>query len=1227
MNLTNFSTPAPYAPPAEEPRLVPPALRVKQPRYIPPPEVGESFWQPEAWFQIELMHDATQCLSRVADNVLMIEPCARVDAAEFQNQHFTLQRLSWCNGDQTAYQVRLGDRCLADAGDHLVLRRCDLDPAWVRLQPVISERKMVLSIHPDLQDNHRADLGETYMGNPGVHLPWDVKHLVEYPWAGDHCSAPKPLYSDPSQACYDQFKHQSQGMQVQCPAEPEDTHLLGDGKGCTGLCGVTSTDAPCSCGTMSCPGCVSGFGYNALTDSSWLPPGCIFVGCTQGADPAKPEGSYSPFLIPGGFNIRTCPSNALDGRAAWNDVARKDEAAMCAMDADCAGEEFVGRMSLSGRSFTFCCPGATSNPFSVLSLGYFGVMPENGHYGANGVECNATGCSYRRSCACPWSVPAFNLRVTGPSTRKTVFIPHPGEAESFRVKVIKTKVIEVRQLTEDPEDAQIIIAPHMDKDSKLSIYAVAMGSDDSFHVGDGVNLNPPGVAAFLQSCTLPCERRHECAAITLPHYPGFGGPQEINPSGLWNVKEAPGPSLFDDRSIVIAPKLTKSTLHMGPVFIGHPGKTYVGDDPDVRGIFQGCKVRQDQPTVMMELLIAELIEIRADVKERILEHMAVSFLKGSVHGKIMCLVGPPGVGKTSIGKSIARAIDRQFFRFSVGGLHDVSEIRGHRRTYVGAMPGKIIQALKIRQVSNPVILVDEVDKLGRDFRGDPSSALLEVLDPEQNANFRDLYLDVPFDLSKVLFICTANVTDTIPGPLLDRMEIIRLAGYVYEEKLAIANQYLIPQTIASNGVAKDMLDLQPEALAELIRNYAREAGVRELRKLLEKITRKVALSMVRAEAAERKLAMISLENLRKFVGQPPHSTDRLFQDAVPSGVAMGLAWTALGGKTLVVEARGRVPASNARAAQGVSRVVQREEKIGLTGEEWPDRWPSSSSSRPRNSGPRMKVTGKLGKVMGESSEIALTYAKIFLRELSPQNDFLDTAFIHMNMPEGATPKERASEAGWTICWGDHDLGPVALARINSDTAQSRLSMALDRPVKRDLAMSGEARPGEPVTLTGKVLRVGGIKEHFGRLRGVRRKTLAAKRENVENLVLPMSNQADYLELKPYLRAGLTAHFVDHFDDVYRLAFEDTGAPMLPGSRGSDVVTVKTPIEAMSAGWSQKWVLHVYYIYIYYIYDVFSWRFFTWQSKAAWTWIKIRVAWSGTCCAAPVQLVWLPQKGC
>eukprot|EP00435_Cladocopium_sp_Y103_P009207 s2963_g2.t1 len=333
-----------------------------------------------------------------------------------------------------------------------------------------------------------------------------------------------------------------------------------------------------------------------------------------------------------------------------------------------------------------------------------------------------------------------------------------------------------------------------------------------------------------------------------------------------------------------------------------------------------------------------------------------------------------------------------------------------------------------------------------------------------------------------------------------------------------------------------MLDLHPEALAELIRNYAREAGVRELRKLIEKITRKVALSMVRVEEQARQKSLISTENLRKFVGQPPHSTDRLFHDAVPSGVAMGLAWTALGGKTLVVEARGRVPASNERMADAdVSLEASPVPPDGNT--------PSSSSRAPApaprgSAGPRMKVTGKLGKVMGESSEIALTYAKIFLRELSPKNDFLDTAYIHMNMPEGFFV---------FLCQlrNQCEDGPSAGVTMTS----ALLSMALDRPVKRDLAMSGE------VTLTGKVLRVGGIKERLG----PRRKTLAAKRENVENLVLPMSNQADYLELKPYLRAGLTAHFVDHFDDVYRLAFEDghldgqldTGAPVLEGSRGSE----------------------------------------------------------------------------
>jgi len=501
-----------------------------------------------------------------------------------------------------------------------------------------------------------------------------------------------------------------------------------------------------------------------------------------------------------------------------------------------------------------------------------------------------------------------------------------------------------------------------------------------------------------------------------------------------------------------------------------------------------------------------------DVKERILEHMAVSFLKNSVQGKIMCLVGPPGVGKTSIGKSIARALDRKFFRFSVGGLHDVAEIRGHRRTYVGAMPGKIIQALKITGVSNPVILIDEIDKLGRDQRGDPSSALLEILDPSQNDAFRDMYLDSPVDLSKVLFVCTANIIDSIPGPLLDRVEVIRIAGYVYEEKLAIANQYLIPQTIASTGVTDEQMELNPEALSKLVCDYARESGVRELKKLLDKITRKVALNIVRAgdEIVPRKV--VTTENLTDYVGQPPFSSDRMFEHNMPSGTVLGLAWTALGGKTLYVEARGRVPQLAAPAKKDSSTDSDKFEEV------------KPKQRRPIGSGPRMKLTGKLGKVMSESSEIALTYARMFVREVAPSNHFLDEAAMHVNVPEGATPKD----------------GPSAGVTLTS----ALLSLALDRPVKPDLAMTGE------MTLTGKVLRVGGIKE----------KAIAAKRENIDMIVLPMSNHAEYMELKPGIRAGLTAHFVDHYDDVYRLAFEDAGAPMPTESRGCEIKTVYTPIE-------------------------------------------------------------------
>jgi len=514
-----------------------------------------------------------------------------------------------------------------------------------------------------------------------------------------------------------------------------------------------------------------------------------------------------------------------------------------------------------------------------------------------------------------------------------------------------------------------------------------------------------------------------------------------------------------------------------------------------------------------------------DVKERILEHIAVSFLKASVQGKIMCMVGPPGVGKTSIGKSIANALGRKFFRFSVGGLHDVAEIRGHRRTYVGAMPGKLIQCLKLTQSSNPVVLIDEIDKLGRDFRGDPSSALLEVLDPEQNGSFRDHYLDVPVDLSQVLFVCTANVSDTIPGPLLDRMEVIRIAGYVHEEKVAIANKYLIPKIAESTGIGEDSLVVKKRALDRIISDYARESGVRQLQKLLEKVSRKVALAKVRKtkDEQEHEKEIIDTDTLTKYIGQPIHLSDRLFSAGTPPGVVMGLAWTSIGGVSLYIEARGQrkhkdLMLSDKENGKGPG-------KDGKQGEGEADEGPKEVGD--------MKVTGQLGSVMGESSDISLTYSRLFLRELEPDNDFLDEARIHLNVPEGSTPKD----------------GPSAGVTMTT----SLLSLGLASPVKTDLAMTGE------LTLTGKVLKVGGIKE----------KVIAARREKVSTLLLPRQNQADYAEMKEYLREGLTVHFCDHFDDVYTMAFEEGTVPKLPHPpRGFPMVTVHTP-HAEATGCTSK----------------------------------------------------------
>ncbi|XP_072294403.1 lon protease homolog, mitochondrial [Eucyclogobius newberryi] len=451
-----------------------------------------------------------------------------------------------------------------------------------------------------------------------------------------------------------------------------------------------------------------------------------------------------------------------------------------------------------------------------------------------------------------------------------------------------------------------------------------------------------------------------------------------------------------------------------------------------------------------------------DVKKRILEFIAVSQLRGSTQGKILCFFGPPGVGKTSIARSIARALNRQYFRFSVGGMTDVAEIKGHRRTYVGAMPGKIIQCLKKTKTENPLVLIDEVDKMGRGYQGDPSSALLELLDPEQNANFLDHYLDVPVDLSKVLFICTANVVDTIPEPLRDRMEMINVSGYVAQEKLAIAERYLVPQLRSLCGLTEDKTSISPDALNLLIRQYCRESGVRNLQKQVEKVFRKVAFCIVNGE---QEAVSVTVENLQEYVGKPLFTVDRMYQET-PPGVVMGLAWTALGGTTLFIETSVRRP-------------------------------PAGPEHKGEGS---LEVTGQLGDVMKESAKIASTFARAFLMTQEPQNDFLINSHLHLHVPEGATPKDGPS-AGCTI-------------------VTALLSLATNKPIRQNLAMTGE------VSLTGKILPVGGIKE----------KTIAARRAGVTCIVLPSENQKDFSDLPDYISEGLEAHFVDHYSQIYPIAF-------------------------------------------------------------------------------------------
>ncbi|XP_026333399.1 lon protease homolog, mitochondrial isoform X2 [Hyposmocoma kahamanoa] len=452
-----------------------------------------------------------------------------------------------------------------------------------------------------------------------------------------------------------------------------------------------------------------------------------------------------------------------------------------------------------------------------------------------------------------------------------------------------------------------------------------------------------------------------------------------------------------------------------------------------------------------------------DIKKRILEFIAVSQLKGSTQGKILCFHGPPGVGKTSIARSIARALNRQYFRFSVGGMTDVAEIKGHRRTYVGAMPGKLVQCLKKTGTENPLVLIDEVDKIGKGVHGDPASALLELLDPEQNANFLDHYLDVPVDLSKVLFICTANVVEHIPEPLKDRMELIDMSGYVAEEKLAIAQQYLLPTARKNCGLSEEQLDLTSDSLHALIKSYCRESGVRNLQKHIEKIARKVAFKIVKKETDK---LVVTDSNLSDLVGKPTFKHDRMYE-ITPPGVVMGLAWTAMGGSTLYIET--------------ALRNTHQDEKS-----------PFGS----------LELTGHLGDVMKESARIAMTVARNYMAVYYPENTFLNTSHVHLHVPEGATPKDGPS-AGCTI-------------------TTALLSLALRRPVRSDLAMTGE------ISLTGRILPVGGIKE----------KIIAAKRVGVKVVILPEENRRDFDDLPSFIREDIDVHFVAEYEDVFKITQEE-----------------------------------------------------------------------------------------
>ena len=453
-------------------------------------------------------------------------------------------------------------------------------------------------------------------------------------------------------------------------------------------------------------------------------------------------------------------------------------------------------------------------------------------------------------------------------------------------------------------------------------------------------------------------------------------------------------------------------------------------------------------------------------KDRILEYLAVRKLNPEVKGPILCFVGPPGVGKTSLAKSIAQSLGRKFVRVSLGGMRDEAEIRGHRRTYIGALPGQIIQGLRRAESKNPVFILDEIDKLGSDFRGDPSSALLEVLDPEQNNTFRDHYLDVPFDLSEVLFITTGNILDPVPPALRDRMEVLEIAGYTEEEKLKIAVDHLVEKQVKNHGLTSDHIRFTPDAIRQVIRGFTREAGVRNLERELGSLCRKVARR--RAEGDERFIE-ITPTLVIEMLGAPKFMDEEMEERTKEPGVAIGLAWTPSGGEVLFIEAS----------------------RMAGTGS--------------------LTLTGQLGDVMKESARAALSWLRAHAKEYNIDPDFFRSAEIHVHVPSGAIPKD----------------GPSAGVTMVSAMA----SELTGRPVRGDLAMTGE------ITLAGRVLPVGGVKE----------KVLAARRAGLREVILPKQNAKNVNEdLTPELRKDLTIHLVSTIDEVLALTLLPVSTDAHPG---------------------------------------------------------------------------------